>query len=113
MNIELQNNGLSNEKCIEISNSIDIKIAESLRAFHFFDLEEIKSKSDIISLANEIAAFRKIGGAYWLIQKGPMFYNMLFSVLTVILEDFSDENRYIKCAFMLFRTILYLHDYEV
>lgn len=100
------------EKCMEISNSIEIPIVESLRAYHFFNHKEIKSKADIISLFNEIASFRRIGGAYWLLLKAPMFYNMLFSVLTVILKDFSDENLYIKCAFMIFRTILYLHDYK-
>lgn len=109
---DLYNAGLTNEKCMKITNSIELEKAEPLKSFYFFKNEEIKSNADIISLANEIAGFRKIGGAYWILLKAPVFYDMLFSVLTVILKDFSDENLYIKCAFMLFRSILYLHDYS-
>lgn len=108
---DLYSSGLTQDKCTEISKSIEIKTFESLRAFHFFEHEEIASKADIISLSNEIATFRRIGGAYWMLQKGPMFYNMLYSVLTVIMDNFSDENLYLQCAFMIFRTILYLHDF--
>lgn len=109
---DLYKTGLTYEKCMEISNSIEPKILKSLKEFYFFDHAEIKSKADIISLANEISTSRRIGGAYWIILKGPIFYKMLFSVLTVILKNFSDKNLYIKCAFMLFRSILYLHDYS-
>lgn len=109
---ELSKAGITIKKCLEISNSIKNNTLKHLKAYYFFNHEEIKSKIDIISLAQEISEFRRNGGAYWMLEKGPMFYEVLFSVLTVILEDFSDINRYIECVYMVFRTILYLHDYS-
>ena len=64
----------------------------------------------------EIAEFKRVGGAYWMIMSQPSFRQALFAVYEVIVDCFDgreERNWYNISAFFLMRAIMRVRSDEI
>ena len=109
----INNNGVNRNKFEEIKksaeNNINSKYGELCTLWQELEaLRQISTKK-LDELVEEIAEFRKVGGAYWLIMSKPFLLQALYAVYEVIVDRFDDteeRNWYDTSAMFIMRAIM-------
>ena len=109
----INNNGVNRNKFEEIKksaeNNINSKYGELCTLWQELEaLRQISTKK-LDELVEEIAEFRKVGGAYWIIMSKPFLLQALYAVYEVIVDHFDDteeRNWYDTSAMFIMRAIM-------
>lgn len=109
----INNKGVNRIKFEEIKENADKKInsKDGKLGPIWQDIEvmhQIRTKN-LDRLVAEIAEFRRVGGAYWLLMSQPCFLQALYAVYDVIVDRFDEveeSNWYDRSAFFLMRAIM-------
>lgn len=116
----INNNGVNRNKLEEIKksaeNNINSKYGELRTLWQELEaLRQISTKK-LDELVEEIAEFRKVGGAYWMIMSKPFFLQALYAVYEVIVDRFDDteeRNWYDTSAMFLMRAIMRVRSVDI
>jgi len=116
----INNNGVDRNKFEEIKRNADNNINneyEELRTLwqEIEVLHQISTRK-LDELVAEIAEFRKVGGAYWMIMSKPFFLQTLYAIYEVIVDRFDEieeRNWYDTSAMFLMRAIMRVRSVEI
>ena len=117
---EINNNGVNRTKFEEIKQNADKNIkskdGELRTLWHAIEVVNQMSTEKLNGLVAEIAEFRRVGGAYWMIMSKPYFLQALYAVYEVIVDRFDEteeRNWYDTSAMFLMRAIMRVRSEEI
>lgn len=116
----INNNGVNSERLEEISEDADRKVgcdgSELKQVEYALEVMRQIGTENLEKIVKEIAEFRRVDGAYWMIMSQPAFRQALFAVYEVIVDRFDEKeerNWYHISAFFLIRAIMRVHSEEI
>ena len=116
----INNNGVNRSKFEEIKQNADKNIkskdSELRSVWHAIEVVRQISTKKLDELVAEIAEFRRVGGAYWMLMSKPYFQQTLYAIYDVIVDRFEEKeerNWYDISAFFLMRAIMCVRSEEI
>lgn len=116
----INNTGVNRKKLEKISENANQKVgcegSELKSVWHAIEVMRQIGTENLEKIVREIAEFRRVGGAYWMIMSQPTFRQALFAVYEVIVDRFEEKeerNWYHISAFFLIRAIMRVRSEEM
>lgn len=116
----INNNGVNRSKFEEIKQNADKNIkskdSELRSVWHAIEVVRQISTKKLDELVAEIAEFRRVGGAYWMLMSKPYFQQTLYAIYEVIVDRFDEKeerNWYDTSAMFLMRAIMRVRSEEI
>ena len=116
----INNNGVNRSKFEEIKQNADKNIkskdSELRTVWHAIEVVRQISTKKLDELVAEIAEFRRVGGAYWMLMSKPYFQQTLYAIYEVIVDRFDEKeerNWYDTSAMFLMRAIMRVRSEEI
>ncbi len=117
---EINNSGVNRTKFEEIKQNADKNIkskdGELRTLWHAIEVVNQMSTEKLNGLVAEIAEFRRVGGAYWMLMSKPYFQQTLYAIYEVIVDRFDEteeRNWYDTSAMFLMRAIMRVRSEEI
>lgn len=117
---KINNNGVNRTKFEEIKQNADKNIkskdGELRTLWHAIEVVNQMSTEKLNGLVAEIAEFRRVGGAYWMLMSKPYFQQTLYAIYEVIVDRFDEteeRNWYDTSAMFLMRAIMRVRSEEI